>query len=137
MHHRHYYHIVWTTHDRAPSIDRATARFLVRYLPAVADRLGAQVLESGLVSTHVHLLVRVPPTTKLPVLLQGMKGGSAAAANREIRSSATGKLRWAHGYSASSVSEATLDRIRRYVRRQSEHHPHDAIPGWPEEPARG
>jgi putative transposase len=137
MHHRLYYHIVWTTLDRTPSIDGATARFLVRYLPAVADRLGAQVLESGLVSTHVHLLVRVPPTTKLPVLLQGMKGGSAAVANREIRSSSTGKLRWAHGYSASSVSEVNLDRIRRYVRLQSAHHPQDAIPGWPPETPHG
>lgn len=130
MHHRLYYHIVWTTRDRAPTIDQATARFLARYLPAVADRLGAQVLESGLVTTHVHVLVRVPPTTSLPVLVQGFKGGSAAVANREVRGSSSGKLRWAHSYSASSVSEAALDRIRKYVRRQPEHHPTEAIPGW-------
>ena len=131
MRHRLYYHFVWTTRDRAPSIEAATAHFLARYLAGVADRLGAEVLEAGIVSTHVHLLVRVPQTISLPVLVQGFKGGSAAVANREIRTSRKGKLRWANGYSASSVSEAALERVRQYVRKQAQHHPDEAIRGWP------
>jgi len=131
MRHRLYCHLVWTTRDRLPLIDAATAAFLERYLRSVANRLGTEILEIGMVRTHVHVLARVPPTTSIPVLLQGLKGGSAAVANREVRASGSGKLAWADGYTASSVSEVTLDRMRRYVRRQAEHHPNEAIPGYP------
>ncbi|MEP6474801.1 MAG: IS200/IS605 family transposase [Gemmatimonadota bacterium] len=133
MHHRLYHHLVWTTYDREPSIDAPTAQFLSRYLQGVADRFGAEIIESGFVSTHVHLLVRIPSTASMAALLQAFKGGSAAIANRQIRPTRPrqGKLRWGHGYSATSVSEASLDRVRRYVHRQPEHHPDERIPGWP------
>ena len=130
MRHRLYCHLVWTTRDRLPLIDAATAAFLERYLRAVANRFGSEILEIGMVRTHVHILTRVPPTTSIPVLVQGLKGGSAAASNREVRTSGSGKLIWAEGYSASSVGEVALDRMRRYVRRQAEHHPGEAIPGY-------
>ncbi len=130
MHHRLYCHLVWTTRNRAPLIDAAIATFLERYLRCVAARHGADIMEIGIVQTHVHVLARVPPTTSIPVLVQSFKGGSATVATREVRIGNTTKLAWAEGYSASSVSEATLDRLRRYVRRQAEHHPKDAIPGY-------
>jgi putative transposase len=130
MRHRLYCHLVWTTRDRLPLIDAPTAAFLERYLTSVATRLGADIVEIGIVQTHVHILAKVPPATSLPVLLQGLKGGSATVANREIRGSGSRKLAWAQGYSVSSVSEETLDRMRRYVRRQAQHHPTEAIPGY-------
>ena len=130
MRHRLYCHLVWTTRDRLPLIDAATATFLERYLRSVASRLGADIMEIGMVQTHVHILARVPPAMSIPVLVQSLKGGSATVANREVRTGGSGKLTWAEGYSASSVSEITLDRVRRYVRRQTEHHPHEAIPGY-------
>jgi len=130
MRHRLYCHLVWTTRHRMPLIDAATATFLEWYLRSVATRLGAEVLETGIVQTHVHVLARVPTTTSIPVLVQGLKGGSAADANREVRNGSAGKLAWAKGYSVSSVSEMTLDRVRRYVRRQAEHHPKEVIPGY-------
>jgi putative transposase len=130
MRHRLYRHLVWTTRDRVPLIDSATANFLERYLRSAATRLGAEVLELGIVQTHVHVLARVPPTISIPVLVQGLKGGSAPVANREVRIGNAPKLAWAEGYSASSVSEVTLDRMRRYVRRQAEHHPKEAISGY-------
>jgi REP element-mobilizing transposase RayT len=130
MRHRLYCHLVWTTRNRQPLIDVATATFLERYLRTVATRLDAEVVEIGIVRTHVHVLARVPPTTSIPVLVQSLKGGSATVANREVRTNGSGKLAWAEGYSASSVSEVALDRVRRYVRRQAEHHPNEAIPGY-------
>jgi putative transposase len=130
MRHRLYCHLVWTTYDRRPIIDGPTATFLERYLRTVATRLGVEVVETGIVQTHVHVLARVPPTSSIPVLVQSLKGGSATVANREVRTVRPGKLRWAEGYSASSVSEVTLERVRRYVRRQAEHHPDEAIPGY-------
>jgi len=133
MHARLYHHIVWTTLDRAPLLDAPRARFLSQYLPAVASRFGVTILETGIVSTHIHLLVRLSTTsTSMARLLQGFKGGSATRINREFIGRKDHRLRWAPSYSAKSVGEVSLDRVRQYVRRQAEHHPDERISGWPE-----
>jgi putative transposase len=128
--HRLYCHIVWRTRDRAPLIDAGLARFLVTFLRGVARQERAHVLELGMVRTHVHVLARVHPTTDLSRLLQRLKGGSAAVAGKERRSSEGNQLRWAKGYSIRSVSPRNLPAVREYLRQQPVHHPNEVIPGW-------
>ncbi len=82
---RIYCHIVWTTRNRKALIDAALARFLCGFLRGVASQEAARLLEIGMVRTHVHLLVRIRPTTNVSRLLQRLKGGSAAIATRFIR----------------------------------------------------
>jgi REP element-mobilizing transposase RayT len=129
MHHRLYLHLAWTTRDREPLIDATRAVFLCRFLRGSARRHRSYVLEVGLVSTHVHLLLRTHPTTELSRLVQVLKGGSAAVANRELPSGPA-SLRWAAGYSVSSVSASGLDQVRAYLRAQPKRHPAECIVGW-------
>ncbi len=129
MWHRLYYHIVWTTRDRQPVIDARHAAFLCRFLRAVARQERAHILEIGLVATHIHLLPRVHPTTGLPRLLQRLKGGSSVIASREHRGD-QGDLRWARGYSITSVAPRALDAVREYLRGQPLRHPSEAIAEW-------
>jgi len=131
MLHRLYCHIVWTTRDRAPLIDVGLARFLMTFLRGVARQERAHVLELGMVRTHVHLLCRVHPTTDLSRLLQRLKGGSAAVAGKERRSSEGTHLRWAKGYSIRSVGPRNLATVREYLRQQPVRHPAEVISGWP------
>ena len=86
MIHRLYCHIVWTTRGREPLIDAGLARFLCAFLRGVAGQERTQILEIGMVRTHVHLVVRLHPTTRLDRLLQRLKGGSAAIAGKERHS---------------------------------------------------
>jgi len=130
MIHRVYCHVVWTTRNRAPIIDSGLARFLSGFLRAVARQERARILEIGLVATHIHLLLRVHPTTNLSRLLQRLKGGSAAIAGKERHSSAGNTLRWAKGYSIHSVSARALATVREYLRAQPLHHPNDVIADW-------
>lgn len=130
MRDRIYVHLVWTTRDRKPAIDLTLARFLSRYLVAVAHQERAGVHAMGIVQTHVHLLLQLHPTTNISKLLQRMKGGSAAVANREGHTQAARPLRWAKGYSITSVSPRALFAAKRYVTEQATHHPREAIPGW-------
>ena len=131
MRHRIYVHLVWTTRDRAPLIDTPTAVFLERFLSSVAHQERTQLLALGIVSTHVHLLLRLHPTTVIPRLLQRLKGGSAVVAARECNRPVGYALLWAKGYNIQSVSEQALERVRAYVERQPLHHPLEAIVGWP------
>lgn len=130
MRHRIYVHLVWTTRDRAPLIDAPTAVFLERFLSSVAHQERTQLLALGIVSTHVHLLLRLHPTTVIPRLLQRLKGGSAVVATRECNRPVRQALLWARGYNIQSVSEQALERVRAYVDGQAFHHPLEAIVGW-------
>jgi len=127
---RIYCHIVWATRDRAPLIDAGLARFLCGFLRGVAAQEDSRILEIGMVRTHVHLLVRVRPTTDVGRLLQRLKGGSAAIAGKEHHSTEGTRLRWAKGYSIFSVSWRRLAAVREYLRAQPVRHPDAVIPGW-------
>jgi putative transposase len=128
-----YYHIVWTTRERQPLIDADGARFLCRYLRVVAKQERTLVLQIGIVSTHVHLLVRAHPTTSVPKLLQRLKGGSSVIGARQDRPGGR-TIRWAAGYSISSVSRRAVPAIREYLRQQPVRHPGEAIPNWRGDP---
>jgi len=123
---RLYAHVVWTTRNRDNLIDAKLAEFLCRFLRAVARQERSRILQVGLLQDHVHVLLRYHPTTRLPRLLQRMKGGSAVMAARERR----GDLLWNRGYSISSVSVGALESVRAYVALQESRHPERAIPLW-------
>jgi len=130
MHHRLYYHPVWTTRDRAPLIDAGLAGFLCRFLRAMAARESAQILELGIVSTHVHLLFRAEPVTELSKLIQLLKGASSHLGRKEGHSNSGKQLRWAQGYSLETVGERQLPVVREYIRSQPVRHREEAIHDW-------
>ena len=130
MCHRIYVHIVWTTRDRAPLIDAALARFLCRILRVLARKEHSIVLEVGIVSTHLHVLVRIHPTTSLTSLVKRMKGASSVLAAREGYAVQGARLYWAKGYSVHSVGVRNLERVRTYLRAQPLHHPAEALADW-------
>jgi len=130
MRHRLYYHIIWTTRGRLPLLNAELAAFLGRYLRNIARQERAHMLEMGIVTTHLHLLVRTDPQTNLSRLAQRFKGGSAHQANVERLGQGADGLRWAKGYTLETVSPRDLNAVRQYLRTQHERHPEDAIPGW-------
>jgi putative transposase len=130
MHHRLYVHLVWTTRDRVASLDAARAAYLAEHLPMIARNERARVLALGVVTTHVHVLMRLHPTTNIPQLLQRMKGKSAHGIN-ETTPSARHVFKWAKGYSVTSVSLGGVERVLAYVCEQHLRHPNEAIVGWP------
>ncbi len=127
---RIYCHIVWATRHRDALIDASLAQFLCRFFRGIASQEAARILEIGMVRTHVHLLVRIRPTTDISRLMQRLKGGSAAIAGKERRSVEGRRLRWAKGYSIHSVSFRSVADVRGYLRTQPMHHPDQVITGW-------
>ena len=86
-----------------------------------------RILELGIVRTHVHVLLRLHPTTALPRLVQRLKGGSSVIVNRECNSTRLRPLGWAKGYNIDSVSPQTVSQVQEYIRNQTLHHPDGAI----------
>jgi REP element-mobilizing transposase RayT len=102
-------------------------QILERLLPSIARQERAVVVELGVVRTHVHVLLKLDPTTSIPRLLQRLKGGSSVIVNRERGSTARGALRWAKGYNIDSISPRAVPAVRAYVRDQALRHPQEAI----------
>jgi REP element-mobilizing transposase RayT len=121
-----YLHITWTSLDRAPMIGLGVRRFLERFLPAEAQRHGAQTLALGMVSDHVHLVVEAPLRWDLPRLMMGLKGASSCEINKNTEISLVG-LRWAKGYDVRTVGPGQLNRVIEYVRSQPARHPDRAV----------
>ena len=126
MRHRLYLHISWTTRDREPSLTAPFIDFLDRFLPAIARQERASILAFGAVKSHLHLIVRIDPSTSIPRLLQRWKGGSSMIAQRDGHGGGQ-VVRWAKGYNVETVSPRALGDAARYVLRQAERHPGEAI----------
>jgi REP element-mobilizing transposase RayT len=129
MRHRFFAHLVWTTRDRAPLVDLPRAEFLMRYLPTIAHQERAQIWGIGIVSTHVHLLMRIEPATEFIRTVQRFKGGSSALMARERIGRTRDALRWAKGYNLESVSPKAVEAVRLYVETQAIRHPDEVIGG--------
>ncbi|MGH7676343.1 MAG: IS200/IS605 family transposase [Gemmatimonadales bacterium] len=113
--------VTWTTFTRARLITEEVAAFLRRFLPAEADRHGAQIVELSVVADDVHALLRLPQVVNIPRLLQGLKRASARVANRDgVARPAT--LRWAAGYDLRSIGPRHLQYAVRYLRAQRARH---------------
>ena len=129
MRHRLYIHFAWTTRDREPLINAEVAAFLERFLRGVAAQERSEIIATGYVRTHVHVLAKLHSTTSIPRLLQRWKGGSAAVAGKEGVTRPRG-LGWAKWYSMTSVSPAQVVDVTRHVTNQASHHPGEAIRDW-------
>ena len=92
----------------------------------MAQEHRAEVLEIGMVSTHIHLLVRAQPMADLPRMIGRMKGATSRIAKRDM----IAPLTWADGYDLETVSPADEMKIRHYLRAQPFRHPTEAIEGW-------
>ena len=122
-----YAHVVFVTRDRLPLIDATVAECLSDYLVRVAGQEGVHLLALGMVTTHVHLVIRYRPTVSIPWVLQRLKGGSAHVVSRRVLR----PLRWAKGYSIHSVGPRGVPAAVAYVLSQPERHPDQRIPDWP------
>ncbi len=118
--------LTWTTLRRLPLIHAQVAEFLRRILPKIADRHECRVVEIGIVSNHVHLIVELSVRPDLPRLVQGLKGASARIANRDGYVPRA-RLQWASGYDFRSLGVRDLHRAIDYVRSQEKRHPDLAI----------
>ena len=118
--------LTWTTLRRLPLIHAQVAEFLRGILPKIADRHACRVVEIGIVSNHVHLIVELSARPDLPRLVQGLKGASARIANRDGYMPRA-RLQWASGYDFRSIGVRDLHRAVNYVRSQEKRHPNLVI----------
>ena len=113
------YHIVFSTKNRLPLITPQLKEDLYAYMGGIVRGEGGTLLEINGMPDHVHLLVKLKPTTAISDFLRVLKANSSKWANEKKR---LRKLGWQEGYAAFTVSESQSPRVRNYIRNQEEHH---------------
>ena len=112
------YHIVLETEGRRPMIVPSLAEGLHRFFERMVRQLGGVVVGFGGIPSHVHLLVRLPPTLMMSDTVRVLKKGSTRWAS-ESRACV---LVWGKGYGVFSVGKAQAPEVLALLERQESHH---------------
>jgi REP element-mobilizing transposase RayT len=114
------YHIIFSTKDRRPLITDAYQPRLYEYIGGTIRGLGGISLELNGTDDHVHLLTKLRPDTALSDVLRDLKANASGWMHDvfpELRD-----FSWQRGYGAFTVSQSSVEEVRRYIARQKEHH---------------
>ena len=111
------YHIIYATKDRQPLIDDEFQPRLYDYIGGTIRGLKSISLEIGGIEDHVHIIAKLPSTLAVADFLEKLKANTSKWAKSVKRG-----FGWQEGYSAFTVSESQVERVRRYIQNQREHH---------------
>jgi putative transposase len=130
---RLYYHLIWLTRDHRPLIQPAWEKELYTYLGAKAQELGCYPHAINGTSTHLHLVLSIPPSVAVSDIVGLLKAGSSRRINRAHPEVG---FAWQPDSVLYSVAEAGLERIVGYVKAQKVHHVQGTLIAGFEEPAK-
>ena len=115
-----YIHLIFSTKERYPYLrDENLQEDLHAYLGEVSKRLDCPPIRVGGVEDHLHILSRFGRTITQAEWVKELKRVSNVWLKEE------GKLRyfqWQAGYADFSVSASNLERVKKYIENQRQHH---------------
>lgn len=115
-----FYHFVWATKYRAPTIDVKWESELYTVVIAKCKALDSWVHAIGGVQDHIHLVVSVSPTISIATFANQVKGNSSHFVNHVLQPNYT--FAWQPEYSVISFHRKHLPVMVQYVRNQKDHH---------------
>jgi REP element-mobilizing transposase RayT len=114
-----YYHLIFGTKGRNPSIDISWRSRLHEYLGGTVRGLGGFPEGIGGTADHVHLPAALKSSHCLADVMRELKKASSAWVHKEIGQPG---FAWQEGYAAFTVSATVRDAVREYISNQEEHH---------------
>lgn len=128
-------HIVFVTKYRRKALSSEIIADLKIAFEIILAEWRCKLIEFGAEDDHVHLLVDIHPALDISVLINNLK----TASSRRIRGRHeawlnrfyTKPVLWHRAYFVSSVGNASLDTVRRYVESQGEDMRRKASKGTP------
>lgn len=110
-------HIVFSTHQRRPTIRDEVRSEVFAYLGGIVRELNGTALIVNGTENHVHMLVRIRPAHSAAEIARVVKTNSSRWIREYIPDFA-----WQIGYGAFSVSESSVPAVTKYIANQQEHH---------------
>ena len=113
-------HLVFSTKNRAPSIDDKLSPRLYDYLGGIVHNLDGSLLSAGGMPDHVHLLCSLGKQSAIADFLRTIKANSSKWIHETFPPRRD--FAWQRGYGAFAVSVSNIEPVRQYIARQPEHH---------------
>jgi len=127
-HSRLYYHIIWGTNNREPTITSRIEPLLFDFIRSKAIGLGGYVIALNGTEDHVHLVTHIPRTITVSQYVGKIKGSSSTRLNKS--GVGDGQFYWQSGYSIFTISEFMVPKLTIYVDNQKDHHVAGSIKSW-------
>ena len=114
-----HYHVVFSTKERRPFIEREWRGRLHAFIAGCVRTEAGSPLAVGGIHDHVHLLIGLRSTHQLASVIKVVKVASSKWVHSKV-----GKRTfcWQIGYGAFTVSPSHLEAVSRYIERQESHH---------------
>jgi REP element-mobilizing transposase RayT len=113
-----YYHLVFATKHREPTISPDIRERLYDYLGGIVRNEGGILMAIGGMPDHVHLLVRLRQLPSLADVLRVVKTNSSKWSHEAHGT----RVWWQDGYGAFTVGQSSLADVKAYIAGQEEHH---------------
>ncbi|MGQ0602456.1 MAG: IS200/IS605 family transposase [Anaerolineales bacterium] len=120
-----FYHMVWSTKNRALLLTPEIEPMVYGFLRSKAIGLGATVFALNGLADHVHLVASVPPKIAVAKFIGQVKAVASTKFNKsDVRPE---PLFWQEEYGVFSFDGKRLPNYVAYVERQKEHHAQNAL----------
>ena len=117
---KNYIHIIFSTKERHPFIDKFIADELYGYLAGICKKQESYPVEIGGTIDHVHILCLLSRKIPLMKLIEELKSHSS----QWIKNKGTKyqNFYWQNGYGCFSINPTEVEIVREYILNQEEHH---------------
>ncbi len=116
-----YIHFVWSTKNREPYLDSFEIRQKVwQHIKENAKTKEIYIDTINGYQEHCHCLISMGIDQTMSKIIQLIKGESSYWINKQ--NLCRQKFQWQDEYFAISVSESMVDKVRKYIKNQEEHH---------------
>lgn len=117
---KNYLHLVFSTKHREPTIHPDVSSELYKYIGEICCNRNCNPVIVGGYVDHMHILCLLSKNIKLADLMRDIKGDSSLWI--KSRFSGFDNFYWQNGYGAFSVGPFGVERVKRYILNQEQHH---------------
>ena len=113
-------HLVWSTHGRERQLTSELRPKLFRHMLNYAQDENLDFERINVQPEHVHVLINLASDTSVMNVTKKIKGESSHWINENRMTKE--RFRWQRGYGAFSVSASQVEKVKRYIENQEQHH---------------
>ena len=117
---KNYVHLIWSTKNREPIIDKNIKDDLHAYMAGICNKLECYAMEIGGIEDHVHIVCKLFRKLPLMKLIEEVKSHSSKW--MKTKGDQYQNFYWQNGYGAFSVNPKEIDVVINYIKNQEEHH---------------
>jgi putative transposase len=112
------YHLVWTPKRRKPVLTGSIAKDCQALIEKKCEEQGWAILELAVQPDHVHLFVRVWPTTSAAEVVKECKGISSHELRKDHPILKRLPSLWTRSYFAATAGNVSAEVIQQYIAAQ-------------------